>query len=73
MTAKIITLDCLSRHDLSADRVLQGAIDADLEGVVLMGYDKEGEHYINAACNILAAGLAASALGESGNPTQAYA
>ena len=28
---------------------------------------------INAACNILAAGLAASALGESGNPTQAYA
>ena len=45
MTAKIITLDCLSRHDLSADRVLQGAIDADLEGVVLMGYGKEGEHY----------------------------
>ena len=28
---------------------------------------------INAACNILAAGLAASALGESGNPIQAYA
>ena len=28
---------------------------------------------INAACNILAAGLAVSALGESGNPTQAYA
>lgn len=28
---------------------------------------------INAACNILAAGLAASALGESVNPTQAYA
>ena len=45
MTAKIITLDCLSRHDLSADRVLRGAIDADLEGVVHMGYDKEGEHY----------------------------
>lgn len=45
MTAKIITLDCLSRHDLPVDRVLQGAIDSDLEGVVLMGYDKEGEHY----------------------------
>ena len=45
MTAKIITLDCLSHHDLPADRVLRGAIDADLEGVVFMGYDKEGEHY----------------------------
>lgn len=45
MTAKIITLDCLTRNDLPPDRVLQGAIDADLEGVVLMGYDKEGGHY----------------------------
>lgn len=45
MTAKIITLGCLTRHDLPPDRVLQGAIDADLEGVVLMGYTKGGEHY----------------------------
>ena len=45
MTAKIITLDCLTRHDITAERVLQGAIDAGLEGVVLMGYTKGGEHY----------------------------
>lgn len=45
MPAKVINLNCLTRHDLTAERVLQSAIDADLEGVVLMGYDKGGQHY----------------------------
>jgi hypothetical protein len=45
MAAKIINLDCLTRHDLTAKRVLLGAIAADLEGVVLMGYDKKGKTY----------------------------
>lgn len=45
MPAKVIKLDILTRHDLDATRVLDGALDADLEGVVVMGYDKAGEHY----------------------------
>jgi hypothetical protein len=43
--AKLFKLDCLTRHDLDTERVLLGAIHADLEGVVVMGYDKEGGYY----------------------------
>jgi hypothetical protein len=42
---KVINLPCITRLDLTANRVLQSAIEADLEGVVLMGYTKDGEHY----------------------------
>ena len=42
--AKIIPLNCVTRLDLPVDRVLEAAKDK-LEGVVLIGYDKEGEFY----------------------------
>ena len=48
MTAKIIPLGCITRLDLPADRVIDALREADLEGVVVMGYRKEeagGELY----------------------------
>lgn len=43
--AEILMWDGLTKHDLPADRVLYGALDKELEGVVIMGYDKEGGLY----------------------------
>ena len=40
----VITLGNVTKLDLPVDRVLEGAKDQ-LEGVVLLGYDKEGEFY----------------------------
>ena len=45
MPAKVVILPCLTKHDLTAERVLQAALDADLEGVVVMGYTKDGQHH----------------------------
>lgn len=48
MTAKIIPLGCVTRLDLPADRIIDALREADLEGVVVMGYRKEeagGELY----------------------------
>jgi hypothetical protein len=48
MTAKIIPLGCITRLDLPADRIIDALREADLEGVVVMGYRKEeagGELY----------------------------
>lgn len=41
---KVIPLNNVTKLDLPVDRVLESAKDQ-LEGVVLMGYDKEGEFY----------------------------
>ena len=41
---KVIPLNCITTLDLPVDRVLEAAKDK-LEGVVLIGYDKEGEFY----------------------------
>ena len=41
---KVIPLGCVTRLDLPVDRVLDTAKDK-LSGVVLMGYDKDGEFY----------------------------
>ena len=38
----VIELGCITRLDMPADRVLEKAI-GQLDGVVIMGYDKEGE------------------------------
>jgi len=48
MTAKIIPLGCVTRLDLPAERIIDALRDLDLEGVVVMGYQKEeagGELY----------------------------
>ena len=44
--AEVITLRCLTKLDVPPERVLQAAIDADLEGVLVLGYDKEGDIYM---------------------------
>ena len=42
----VIPLNNVTRLDIPVDRVLQGADDADLEHVVILGYGKEtGEEY----------------------------
>ncbi len=42
--AKVIPTGGVTKLDLPVDTVLEAAKDS-LEGVVLMGYDKEGEYY----------------------------
>lgn len=44
MSAKVIPLRNVTWLDLPADRVLEGAIGR-MRGVVLMGYDNDGELY----------------------------
>lgn len=42
--AKVIPLNNVTRLDLPPNRILEGALD-ELEDVVLMGHDKEGNFY----------------------------
>lgn len=42
----VIPLGCLTKLDLPVDRVLEAAKDK-LEGVVLLGYDKDGMTYFS--------------------------
>lgn len=34
-----------TRNDIPADRVLEAALEAGMDSVVVLGYDKEGEEY----------------------------
>ena len=45
MTAKIIPFNGITKLDLPPERILQGAIDEGLEGVIVIGYTKDGEEY----------------------------
>ena len=40
----VVALDCVTRLDIPADRVLEAAM-GELEKVVVIGYDKDGEEY----------------------------
>lgn len=42
---EVVPLDCVTKLDLPADRVLTEALTADLEGVVVCGYTKSGAFY----------------------------
>lgn len=44
MTADIVRFPGLTRHDIDPDQVLKAAI-GQMEGVVLCGYDKDGNTY----------------------------
>jgi hypothetical protein len=44
---KVILLDCETRLDLNPDRILKEAIGK-LQGVVILGYDKEGNEFFSA-------------------------
>lgn len=43
--SNVVNLPCITTHDLSPERVLTGALAADLDGVIVMGYAKDGEVY----------------------------
>jgi len=41
---EVVNLGCVTKLDLPADRILEAAAGK-LEGVVIMGYDKDGNEY----------------------------
>lgn len=43
--ADVLILPVVTRLDVPAERILQAALDADLDKVVIAGYTKEGDHY----------------------------
>lgn len=42
----VVTLPCITRLNLDADRTLEG-LKGELEGFVLAGYDKDGTEYFS--------------------------
>lgn len=42
---EVVVLDMVTRLDIPAERVLQAALDAGLQSVVVVGYDADGEEY----------------------------
>jgi hypothetical protein len=42
--AKVLQLNCVTRLDLPVDRVLEAA-KGQLDGCVIIGYDKDGDEY----------------------------
>lgn len=45
MTAEIIELDNITSLDIPVERVLRKADEADLQSVVVIGYDQNGDEY----------------------------
>ena len=43
--AKIIEFNGITKLDIPPERVLEKAKEAGLEGVVILGFDKNGEYY----------------------------
>lgn len=43
--APVVTLGCATCLDIDSQRVLNGALEAELSEVVVVGYDKDGEFY----------------------------
>jgi len=43
----VVLLNVVTRLDIPVERVLDGATNAELEEVVVIGYDKEGEFYFS--------------------------
>lgn len=41
----VVPIGCVTLLDLPVDRVLDGAKDQGLEGVVILGYREDGEHF----------------------------
>lgn len=41
----VVDLNCITRLNLPPERILQKGIEADLEGVVIVGYSKDGNEY----------------------------
>ncbi len=45
MEDNVVVLPVITSLDIPPERVLNGALNADLDRVVVMGYDKEGNEY----------------------------
>ncbi len=45
MSADVVDLDVVTRLDIPAERVLRKALEADMQSVVVIGYDSDGEEY----------------------------
>ena len=43
---KVIELPVITTLDISAERVIRGAAEADLEEVIIIGVDKDGDFYL---------------------------
>ena len=54
-TAQVLRFAGITKHDLPADRVLHGALDAGLKCSVVLGYDADGEEYFAHARNFAVA------------------
>ena len=46
LPSNVTLLNCTTRKDIPVDRILQGAKEAGLEEVVVVGFTKEGEEYL---------------------------
>lgn len=42
---EVVYLDCITRLDLPPERVLSEAMKADLDGVVVLAFTKDGHYY----------------------------
>lgn len=49
MTAEILTFDGPTSLDISDERVLNAAIDQKITGVVVVGYDANGDVYMSSS------------------------
>ena len=45
MTDNVIIWNGRTKLDLPVERILQGALEADLDEVVIVGFDKDGNEY----------------------------
>lgn len=43
--SKVVPLGCVTKFDIPVDRVLDAANGHELQGVVIMAFDKDGETY----------------------------
>ena len=48
MDDNVVVLDMVTRLDLPVERILTGAQKADLESVVVLGYDQDGDFFFAA-------------------------
>lgn len=49
MMSAVVDLGIISRLDLPAERILNAAQQAELQDVVVIGYDADGELYVRAS------------------------
>lgn len=45
MSDKVVELNCVTTLDIPPERTLNGALSANLQGVVVLGYDADGDEY----------------------------